>query len=112
MKRLFGNPWLLLFFLTAIGVLSVGLVMGVATPRNQLIAGGLIGFSLGVANLIELSFSGSKWLCTLANGIVGALTAIAMAYLLDKALEQMIWYVLGGALLGASSRIWMEHINF
>lgn len=112
MKRLLGNPWFLLLFLTAIGSLSVGLAKGLATPLNQLIAGGLFGFYLGIANLIELYFSRAKWLSVFANGILGALTGVAMAYLLDKAPDQMIWYFLGGALLGASSRVWAKHINF
>lgn len=112
MKRLFGNPWFMVFFLTAIGTFSVGLIEGLATPTNQLIAGGLFGFALGIANLVELSFCSSKWLSVFVNGIVGALTGVALAYLLGKASGQMVWYFLGGMILGASSRVWMEHINF
>lgn len=62
MKRLLGNPWFLLLFLTVVGAVSVGLIKGWATPTNQLIAGGLLGFSLGAANLVDLSFCRSKWL--------------------------------------------------
>jgi hypothetical protein len=112
MKRLFGNPWFLLLFLTVVGTVSVSLAKGWTTPINQLIAGGLLGFSLGVANLVELSFCSSKWLIAFLNGIVGALTGIAMAYILCKAFDQMIWYFFGGALLGVSARVWMRYVNF
>lgn len=112
MQRLFANPWFMLFFLTAIGAISVGLINGWATPTNQLIAGGLLGFALGIANLIELFFHESKWLGVFANGIVGALAGIALSYLLGKAFDQMLWYSIGGMALGASSRLWIKHINF
>jgi hypothetical protein len=112
MKRLFGNPWFLLFFLSAIGTVSVGLIKGGTTPINQLVAGGLVGFSLGVANLIELSFRSPIWLSAFANGIVGALTGVALAYVLGKTFDQMIWYFLCGVIVGAFSRVWMRHINF
>lgn len=112
MKRLFGNPWFLLCFLTAIGMFSVGLSKGFSTPINQLIAGGLLGFSLGIANLIELFFSNSKWFSAFSNGLVGALTGMVLVCLLNKPFDHMIWYILGGAILGASSRVWMKHINF
>src|SRR5438045_2862537 len=102
MRRFFSNPWFLLFFLTAIGIISVGLTKGLATPINQLIAGGLLGFALGVANLVELSFRGSRWFSAFVNGIVGALTGLALAYLLGKAFDQMVWYFLSGAILGVS----------
>lgn len=111
MKRILGNPWFMLFFLTAIGIFSVGFAKGRETPVNQLIAGGLFGFSLGVANLIELSFCSSRWFIAFANGVVGALTGVALAYILVKPIDQMIWYFLGGAILGASSRVWLRYVN-
>lgn len=112
MKRLFGNPWFMLLFLTLVSAASIGLIKGWATPTNQLIAGGLLGFSLGVANLVDLSFSGSKWLVAFLNAIVGALTSVAIAYILGKSSDVMIWYLLGGAILGVSARLWMRYVNF
>nr|WP_315218302.1 hypothetical protein [uncultured Duganella sp.] len=112
MKQLFGKPWFILLFWTVLTAVSVGLIKGWATSTNQWIAGGLLGFSLGVAILVDLSFCRSKWLVTFLNGIVGALTGVAIAYILGKSSDVIIWYLLGGAILGASARIWIRYVNF
>ena len=91
---------------------SVARIERWSTPIEQLIAGGVLGLSLGIANLVELYFHDSKWLSVCIKGIVGALTGIALACLLREASDQMAWYFLGGMIFGASSRLWIQHINF
>ncbi|UTY59407.1 hypothetical protein [Massilia sp. erpn] len=112
MRRIFGNPWLFLIFLSIVGAISVALVQGDGVKINQLIAGGLFGLFLGAANLIELFFHSSKCLSAIANGVIGGLAGLVFAYLLEKAIDQMVWYLLGGVILGAAARIWVRHVNF
>lgn len=110
MQRVFGNPWFMLFFFPMVSVFSISLMKGWAISKPQLIAAALLGFSLAVVNLFDFFFSNSNWLAAFLNGIIGAVTGVIIANLLDKTFEISIWCLGMGALLGVSARFWIRYI--
>jgi hypothetical protein len=109
MKHLIRKPWLVLVCSTLITTALVTLMVGWNAPINQLIAGGLVGFYIGIANYMEMSFHSKRYVAVI-NAIIGLLAGLGLGYLTDETGSHMMWYCLGGAILGASSRFWIKHL--
>ena len=112
MKKLIGSPLFLLILLTILGAAAIALNEARSTTINQLAAGGIFGFFVGVANIVQLSFSGRKWTVSFVNAAVGAMSGMAIAWVLAESNQTMILFLLGGAILGLTARYWIEYVNF
>jgi hypothetical protein len=102
----------MLFPLTVLGAVTVGMIKGRVETEWQMIAGALLGFSIGLANLVEIYLCKRTLLAMSVNASLGGGAGALTALLLDAQATQVIWYLAVGFILGLTSRLWIQHVNF
>ena len=109
----FGNPWIVCFITTMLGVMAVWFSLDSSVYLySKLAVGAIIGFAIGIINVIEMHSNNSIFLKRLFGSIIGIISAIISAYLLRKGAFHYFVYAVVGSGLGATARNWSKHINF
>lgn len=113
LRWVFSSPLITCLLTALVGAVSVYMLIreGKEVAWNKVTAGAVFGIFLGAVFSMDTKFQGPTLVGRLVNGGVGLLAGVAISFLLKFELLFMVFFGVGGFLLGATSRWWIDHIN-
>ena len=109
-KWLLSRPWVFAVLMTLLGVLSVYVSTTAPSPR-KLAAGAIFGAAVGIAYMLEVHSTTSTFASRFLCAVVGAIAGGVICLLLSISVAGVLFGVVTGGVLGATSRTWIGHLN-